>query len=252
MPLTQFYLNKYRDYKPYSFEGAWVKDLRNPWAEIKRKTPMSLYVGVIGKREAGKTTVVGRALTEMGFKRYHPMDLGREMLRPFLLACGISEDQLDDYLTGSRKAEVIDFLGMSSVELQQTLGTEWGRDCVDTSIWTRLLHRRQEQNGDSFYFNDSIRFLSEASDVKARGGLLLRIVRPEHVSGGSESVKAHVSETEQDIIPHDLLILNDDSIEVVVQRVKDTIYDWAAWAEKRLPVYSVEEGKFVVPERLPL
>jgi len=162
-------------------------------------------IGFVGRKGHGKSTA-GKALLGLGYVQAHPAEPLRDMLRPLLSAAGIPWDEHDDYLTGSRKRDIIPFFGKSSTELQQTLGTEWGRELVKPSLWTDLLDLAFPP--ETLVFNDSIRFKSEAEWIRSRGGKLIRIVDPRKPDDGD----LHISEVEQNAIIADYILCNAGSI----------------------------------------
>ncbi len=160
-------------------------------------------IGFVGKMGHGKSTA-GKALELLGYVRAHPFEPGRAMLKALLKFYDIPEDKIDRYLEGDLKREVIPEIGWSGTYLQQTLGTEWGRNCVSQTLWTDLVNRRFRSQP---HYNDSIRFISEAEDMLDKGGFLIRIVNPHLPASDSP----HSSETEQECIGVHYLIQNDGS-----------------------------------------
>ena len=146
----------------------------------------------------------------LGYVQAHPAETLREMLRAFLCsvpdASGINYNNVDDWLTGPRKRDKIPFFGRSSTELQQSLGTEWGRNQVHFDIWVRILDA-QFPKGTAFY-NDSIRFPNEAGWIRSRGGLIFLVVDPRKRDDGDEHISEHAWAS---IVP-DQTIINDGDL----------------------------------------
>lgn len=93
---------------------------------------------------AGKTTVA-EYLMKKGFIATQFMTPMRAMLRGLLQSLCWDDDEIEDWLTGSKKnAELPPPFpaGCTMRHLQQTLGTEWGRHQVGDLFWVdALIHR---------------------------------------------------------------------------------------------------------------
>lgn len=106
----------------------------------------------------------------------------------------------------------------------QTLGTEWGRDIIHPNIWVNSLMGLYEQsrvNGPSNNYPDwlipDVRFPNEAQAIKERGGLLIKVERPDGSDGD------HISEKLVDILPYDRRISNDTTLEDLEDKVRSLI-----------------------------
>lgn len=65
--------------------------------------------------------------------------------------------------------------------LLQTLGTEWGRDCLGEDFWAELWARKAQSVRDTencAVIADDVRFPNEVRAVKAAGGEVWAVVRP--------------------------------------------------------------------------
>lgn len=82
----------------------------------------------------------------------------------------------------------------------QTLGTEWGRDLIHPSLWTRAWMARA---GSGLVVTDDCRFENEAEAVRRLGGHIIRVVRP-----GTDNWTTHVSEYGQGGIYADINVIN--------------------------------------------
>ncbi|MGA1730832.1 MAG: hypothetical protein ACO4B5_11450 [Steroidobacteraceae bacterium] len=80
------------------------------------------------------------------------------------------------------KHEVIPQLGVTGRHFLQTLGTDWGRNLINKSIWVDAWRRRYEsataEDGVSVVVVDDVRFPAEAQLIKDLGGQLWWISRP--------------------------------------------------------------------------
>lgn len=75
--------------------------------------------------------------------------------------------------------------------LLQTLGTEWGRDCMGTEFWTVLWAQRAHKAvGEGWnVLVDDVRFPNEVQAVKDAGGEVWAVIRP-----GATDFSGHRSE----------------------------------------------------------
>ena len=75
------------------------------------------------------------------------------------------------------KEALIPGIGKSLRELYQTLGTDWGRDRIDTDIWVNQAARQYGRwAGFDVVFSD-VRFENEAAFVRNQGGTIIHIRR---------------------------------------------------------------------------
>jgi len=138
---------------------------------------MTIAIGISGFAKAGKTTVAEYIERRYGVKRLHVAEPLRDMLRVLLRANGVAEDMIERYLTGDLKdGVVIPEIGRTSRELQITLGTEWGRECVHPNLWAKTWSRC----ASPFFavMNDSVRFPNEEDVIRGElGGLTILVER---------------------------------------------------------------------------
>ncbi len=166
-----------------------------------------LLIGLAGYAGAGKDTV--RSLLEQhhDFDGIAFADPVRDMLGALLDSMGISRD----WMTKRELKECeIPGLGLSYRRLAQTLATEWGRS-LNSSLWvdvTAARVRMYSQYSNPGMVISDVRFPNEAEWIKAQGGLIWKIIRPD-----VEPVRAHVSEDLIASLPHDYVIDNCSTIE---------------------------------------
>ena len=133
----------------------------------------------------------------------------RAMCRAFLCHAGI--DDPEDYLTDRQlKEQVIPEVGASYRHLAQTLGTEWGQQCVGRKVWINLLEQRMLAAGRrrvTHIVVPDVRFDVEADWLRAQGGVIWRIERP-----SVEPVREHVSESCMAAIRSNQVIRNDGTL----------------------------------------
>lgn len=185
--------------------------------------PTTTLIGLCGKAGSGKDSV--RSILE-----YHCEFAGlafaepiRGMLRELLTTNGVS----DEYITNRDLKETeIPGLGVSYRRMAQTLGTEWGRDCLGTDFWLNVAARRMADlrgRGCRNLVVSDVRFANEAEWVRAQGGVVWLIDRP-----GVAPVQPHV--TEQMEFEPDTVLPNHGSLDELSRAVVEAC---AALAEQR-------------------
>lgn len=144
-------------------------------------------IGLIGKARVGKDTVAEYLHEHHLFNRRAFADPLKTML------ASVFGNRFDN---GDRE-QPIEWLGKSPRQLMQTLGTEWGRNCVHPDLWVLLAEREwaihtasryNREHGINLVFTD-VRFHNEADMILRQGGELWQILRPE-----AFAVNEHVSE----------------------------------------------------------
>jgi hypothetical protein len=119
-----------------------------------------------------------------------------------------------------QKESVVEPFGVTLRSLYQTLGTEWGRECVHPDVWTHVWKRQAERrvlDGVPVVVDD-VRFPNEAQLVKDMGGIMWRVTRP-----GKPRPNGHVSEGGLDWWDFDGEIYNDGSMEDLIHTVRGCI-----------------------------
>ena len=107
--------------------------------------------------------------------------------------------------------------------IMQLLGTEGGRVAIHPNIWVNTLIDKYK-SGMRWFISDC-RFPNEADAVKAKGGLVIRIERPNQITT-ADGKHMHPSETSLDNYEgFDHVFINDGSIEDLVKKVEE-------WLEK--------------------
>lgn len=170
-------------------------------------------IGLMGYGGAGKSEVA-KILSGHGFTRTHIKKPLRAMAATLLREAGIAEDMIDRYLDGDLKREVIPELHRSGTEIQQYLGTEFGRDFCYPALWLDLWRRRAASilAAGGRVVQESVRFPNEAEGIRELGGIIIRVERP-----GVGPLSGHVSEVppaEPDITIHNNGSLTDLALQV--------------------------------------
>lgn len=118
------------------------------------------------------------------------------------------------FFTGDKGAEVKP--GFTYRSLLQQVGVSIRQ--IDPNAWVdNVMHRVDELPESWVTLIPDCRFLNEAEAIKARGGVIVRVIRdlPE-LAGG---IAGHVSETEMDQIEADYTIDNNGTLEETREQV---------------------------------
>lgn len=143
-------------------------------------------IGFCGLAGSGKTTAAQRLVDAHGFVRVSLAQPLKAMLRVLLQARGVGSLSMDAMLDGHLKEVPAPELGGRTPRYaMQTLGTEWGRKLITSSLWVdawRDVAQRYPR-----VVVDDVRFLDEAAAIRALGGRLYALLRPGVVATDHES-----------------------------------------------------------------
>lgn len=145
-----------------------------------------MIIGLIGFKKVGKSTAA-KHLESRGFNRINFKDaLIDEMKKNF----PDTLRELSDVYALTVE-ELFDQKPPAMRGLMMNYGTEVRRG-DNGSYWTDQWNKSVSLSSQSSIVVDDVRFLNEAQAVKDRGGILIRLTRPDIPSGGN-----HASEKEQ-------------------------------------------------------
>ena len=174
--------------------------------------PLKL-IGLAGPAGCGKDTVAQILCDTMEFRRISLADPIRQGLFAML-------DIPEEYSTDRELKEqpMAELCGKSPRQAMQTLGTEWGRNCIDPHIWLKVAERKIEYirrlsaTGNVYIRGiviSDIRFPGEAKWLREQGGEIWHIRRPNNPNA---TKSAH--ESEIPLIPEegDSFLINDGDI----------------------------------------
>ncbi|MFJ4193969.1 deoxynucleotide monophosphate kinase [Pseudomonas sp. NPDC089534] len=165
-----------------------------------------LLIGLAGRARSGKDTAAQHLVNHHGFQSYAFADPLRDGLMHIfnLSPCDFEGDQ---------KEQPLPWLGRSPRQLMQSLGTEWGRNCVHPDLWLLLaaqnldLLARTHDTARGFVVSD-LRFNNEADFIRDRGGVVIHLTRT-----GASRVNPHPSENGVEQAAGDLWLPNNGTVE---------------------------------------
>ncbi len=167
-------------------------------------------VAFTGQAGSGKSTATRYLIERHGYTLVKFAGPLKDMMR----AIGLSEAQIE----GSLKEKPCNLLaGKTPRHAMQTLGTEWGRNCIGDGFWINLWRERVvdifAQAGRVVV--DDCRFPNEAHAVRKLGGDIYRLVGRGGIAGNHESERGCGDE--------DLVIANDNTPEELFGKVDEAL-----------------------------
>lgn len=167
-----------------------------------------MIIGFTGRAGCGKSTAALHLVQRHGFIRVRFAG----PLKAMLLALGLTPEHVD----GSLKEQPCELLcGKSPRQAMQTLGTEWGREIMGGDFWVSAW-QQAAQNAGPLVVVDDVRFANEADAIRAMGGVVIKIERPETVA-----VCPHASESGE--ARADFLIRNDADVAAFLEGVDEIL-----------------------------
>ncbi|MGJ5032368.1 deoxynucleotide monophosphate kinase [Bradyrhizobium sp. HKCCYLS2038] len=176
------------------------------------KRTIIAFTGLAG---AGKSTAAAHLVKSHGFERVRFAG----PLKAMMAALGCSTTEID----GDRKELPCELLGGKTPRwAMQTLGTEWGRQLIDSDLWIRAWRTAVDASPVSVVVDDC-RFPNEAEAIRAAGGVLVRIERP-----GAGTASKH--ESEQHELPAITTISNAGSERELFEKLDRFLLDFS-WCD---------------------
>lgn len=154
-------------------------------------------LGIEGLARAGKNTLGDFIAMHYGFKtESFALPIKRAL-------CAMLGYPMHEWVKLPREIP-LPIVGKSPRYLEQTLGTEWGRDTVNTTIWTDQLKKRIRESTSNLIVVTDVRFENEADFIRGNGNLI-------HISRASteDVTRAHISENGVICKAQDHTIYND-------------------------------------------
>ena len=168
--------------------------------------------------QSGKSTVAEFLVDEFGYKRLPFAQVLKQMCRPLFSALGYSTVDIFRFETGDKSDAILidDVIVCSVRQVYQTLGTEWGRNCISPDLWVEAWKRSCDEITKSGVYGgvvaDDLRFPNELAGLRSVGGKAWSIKRP-----GTIRPNGHSSEGQLDCENADFVISNDSTIESLIE-----------------------------------
>lgn len=160
-------------------------------------------IGLAGRKRSGKDTA---AIALQGYDRVSFAKPIKTMLRVLLSAAAVPSKDIERMVEGDLKEVPTPALGGHTPRhAMQTLGTEWGRQMISNTLWIDTALADAAASGYGTVITD-VRFANEAAAIKAAGGVVIRVERPNRPIGVLED---HPSETAIDTLDVDFVLVND-------------------------------------------
>lgn len=175
-------------------------------------------IALTGRAGAGKSTVAAH-LQSKGYELIKFADPLKSMMRAFLKVQNVTDQDAEAFIEGDMKEmPSAIFGGQSARYAMQTLGTEWGRECMGDNFWTVIWADRAMRF--PLVVVDDCRFPNEAAVVRRMGGRIVQLVGRGGIAG------KHASEAGTGI--SDAVIENDGTIADLLAKVDAQIGEWVA------------------------
>lgn len=158
-----------------------------------------MLIGLTGRAGVGKDTVANHLQAAHGFAGYALASPIKNGLKAML---GLTDADFEDR---ARKEVPHARFGVSPRRMAQTLGTEWGRQCINEKLWLMCADRVVEEAHAArvpLVITD-IRFQNEADWLRSHNGILIHVLR-----NGVAAVESHSSEAGVNIDPRDCTLMN--------------------------------------------
>ncbi|MEO5350204.1 MAG: hypothetical protein H7836_11225 [Magnetococcus sp. YQC-3] len=158
-------------------------------------------VGFTGRKGSGKSTAAGY-LVDQGYQLLSFAGPLKEISYCILDCFGVSDPTKSAVI--ANKELVIPGFSVSYRQLLQSLGTEWGRRCIDNDLWVMLMRRQLKSlSGVSHVVIDDVRFDNEADLIRGMGGVVIHVD-----TKGKKADDGHASEAGVVIDPNDFYVVN--------------------------------------------
>lgn len=172
---------------------------------------------------SGKSTVAQHLQQKHGFVLVKFAAGLKSMTRALLDSLGYKEHEIGRFVEGADREYVLPEIGVSTRHIMQTLGTEWGRNCIGENLWAQIAQNRIKQlmvHGCSVVVDD-MRFINEMDHINAVGGVCYRIIRPDAPT--TQAAVNHASEGQLDGV-HMPEIWNTEDVPYLIDKVEALLH----------------------------
>lgn len=195
-------------------QGPYIGFETYDYATLERNSKFKV------KKFAGKLKTIASLLTGIPVEKFEDQEFKKSYLGA---EWGTVES---NPLNAVPVFENIEFNHLMSIrEFLQKLGTEAMRDGLHTNVWVNALMcdyrgpKLSEYNPSNWIITD-VRFPNELEAIVERKGITIRVHRDIHDGKARISKNPHVSETAIDNAKFDYEIINDGSIEDLIEKVR--------------------------------
>lgn len=173
-----------------------------------------MIIGFCGNARSGKSEAAKVCEEMFGFKQFSFAEPIRNFMIDFLALSGLKEldeiKEIPHFLLGDKTPRVA----------MQTLGTEWGREMIDSNLWVRRCITMAQR--EKYAVISDVRFDNEAKAIIESGGFIFKIERPD---GNIIKTANHSSEKGIDTGYISGTILNEGELYNYKQTIYRTIWN---------------------------
>ena len=112
------------------------------------------------------------------------------------------------------------FEKMTPRKMLQQVGTDLFRKQLHPNTWVNATFANYQN--DNWIFTD-VRFPNEAESIKDKGGIIIRVERPNLLNNQNNINLEHISEKSLDDYKFNYYICNDSSIENLIEQIKNIL-----------------------------
>lgn len=173
------------------------------------------------KMQSGKSEVAKFLCEKQGFIKVSFASPLKAMIASLLSTIGHDTTTVHRMIDGDLKEVVLKGIGKTPRHMMQTLGTEWGRDTVKSTLWADVSMERIKglmEDGYSVVVDD-MRFPNEFHTIQAAMGQTVRVVR----SSANTATTTHPSEGLLNNFIFNDIVHNEGTIVDLHREVADTL-----------------------------
>ena len=171
-----------------------------------------MILGITGPAGCGKDTV-GTLLRE-----YHEFNIDSFAKPLQTMVCNLLGYDHDKWADREWREKKIALWGCTPRYMAQTLGTEWGRDCIKKTLWMDLTFHEYILYATNLAITD-VRFPNEANRIREMGGHIIHVHRTQEDAGFCSARAQHASEQGVQVHASDFVINNFGTISALATQV---------------------------------
>lgn len=179
-------------------------------------------IGICGKKGSGKDTA-GKLLEKQGFDQYKFAEALKKMIYCLYEYLKINPLTARRMIDGDLKEmPCSELCGWSTRYAMQTLGTEWGRNCIDKDFWTRITIESVKQSLKAVITD--VRFPNEAKAIQNEGGIIIKLLRDTNSTDNHPSEGIELVESDYDVFNNGTINDLKENLENIVQNYYERRY----------------------------